>query len=198
MNVASTFRRTIAHAADEMIGSVFWIPLVVSAFSQMGEGHSLVLPWSLILSAWAARIAYEVICLYVLQALPAQHFFGLKVISTYHPEVGLGLNQAALRVLFAQFKYLLGPSIYFMALFHRDRQHLGDILAETRVVQIQERALPPKNRYVLASVLVFFSLLTSIGEAAAALAEDRINSKGVTLEIPKLDIHIDASRPGFS
>ena len=191
MNVASTFRRIVAHTSDEIIGSLFWLPLAVSAWSQMGQGQSIVIPWTLILAAWFGRMTYEILCIYVLQALPAQRFFGLKIVSTYHPEVGLSLGQVALRVLFAQFKYVLGPSIFFMALFHRDRQHLGDILAETRVVQFQERDFPPKARFILGSFLVFFSLVGSLSESARAIAANRFQQEGMIVEIPKWGAGLD-------
>lgn len=190
MNVAGTFRRTLAHIMDEMIGFIFWIPMLVSIVAKMGSSQAIVISWKLFFMCWLSRMAYEVICTYILQALPAQHFLGLKILSTYHPELGLGLSQTVLRVLFAQFKYLLGPSIYFMALFHRDRQHLGDILAETRVVQIHERSFAPKPRWVMGSLLVFLSLLINLGEAAEALAHKKVSRQGIVVEVPPLKINL--------
>jgi uncharacterized RDD family membrane protein YckC len=184
MYVANTFRRMMAHATDELIGSIFWIPLFFKAWKQMSGGEGILLPWWLVIGAWVARLSYEIICMYVLQSLPAQHFLGLRVISTYHPELGLGWAQVVLRVLFAQFKYILGPAIYFMALFHPERQHLGDILSETRVVQLQERAFPPKNRYVLASILVYFSLIGHLEEVVHFVSDGRIEKAGVKVEAP--------------
>jgi uncharacterized RDD family membrane protein YckC len=193
MYVASTFRRTLAHLSDEAIGSVFWIPLLVKAWVQAGRGHDIVLPWFLILSLWTARVVYEVLCVYVLQGLPAQRFFGLKVISTYHPELGLGLPQVVIRVLLAQFKYLLGPSIYFLALFHKERQHLGDILAETRVVQIQERNFLPKARTILGSILIYVSLVSSLGDVVSMVAENRVDRQGIWIEWPEFNVHFDGA-----
>jgi uncharacterized RDD family membrane protein YckC len=188
MYVASTFRRIIAHVMDESFGAIFWIPLAVNVWGQVGRGHNLVVPWPLIGYAVVARIAYEIICIYVLQALPAQYFLGLKIMSTYHPELGLGLMQVAIRVIFSQLKYVVGPSIYFMALFHRDRQHIGDILAETRVVQVQERFLGPKPHAILASILVFSSLVINLNEVVERIADNHISSQGIKIELPKFDI----------
>ncbi|MEY4616603.1 MAG: hypothetical protein RJB66_1563 [Pseudomonadota bacterium] len=188
MNVAGTFRRMLAHAIDEILGMVFLVPLIVSAFAQMGKGHSIVISWKLFFACWLSRMAYEVICIYMLQALPAQAFLGLRILSTYHPEMGIGLSQTVIRVLFAQFKYILGPSIFLMALLHRDRQHLGDILAETRVVQIQERAFTPKPRWVLGSILIFMSLVVNLGEATQALAHRKISKEGIVVGVPPIGL----------
>lgn len=193
MNVASTFRRMVAHSFDELLGSLFWIPLAVSAWRQMASSDHIVLSWSLFLSVWVLRLFYEIICTYALEALPAQHFLGLRIISTNHPELGLSLSQVVLRVLFAQFKYLLGPSIYFMALFHRQRQHLGDILSETRVVQVNERSLKPKNRYLIGSLLVFMSLITNLSKVVNFVAEENLSRRGIRIEAPRWEIQLDSS-----
>lgn len=195
MYVASTFRRVIAHLADELVGAIFWIPLVVKALVQLKYHQVLILPWSLVGICWLSRMAYEMICIYSLQSLPAQYFLGLKIVSTHHPELGLSLAQVALRVLFAQFKYILGPSIYFMALFHRERQHLGDILAETRVMQVQERLFVPKVRFILGSFLVYSSLLGSLNESVTMVVEKRLTGKGIRFETPEIEI---GSVPGIS
>jgi uncharacterized RDD family membrane protein YckC len=190
MYVASTFRRIVAHLSDELLGSVFWIPLLVNVFAQMGQGHTVLVPWTLLGAVWLGRMAYEIICIYVLQALPVQYFLGLRMISTYHPEMGLGLLQITIRVLVAQLKYLLGPSIYFMALFHRERQHLGDILAETRVVQTQERWMTVQSRAFIGSILVYSSLVTNLGQAVDLFAGKRISAEGIKVELPQLEIDL--------
>ncbi len=191
MYVASTFRRIIAHCADELISAVFLIPVVVSVWVQMSKDQDIIVPWRLLTSIWLARVCYEIICIYILQAMPAQRFFGLKILSTYHPELGLGLFQTTIRVLVAQLKYVLGPSIYFLALFHRDRQHLGDILAETRVVQINERNFSPKARIILGSILVFASLLMNLNEAIDFVGQGRISPQGIKVEMPTFELSLN-------
>lgn len=190
MYVASTFRRIMAHLSDELLSSVFFIPIIVSVFAQMSTHHEIVIPWKLFAAVWAARLVYEILCIYVLQALPAQYFLGLKILSTYQPEMGLGLLQITIRVLVGQLKYILGPSIYFMALFHRERQHIGDILAETRVVQIQERANSPKPMTVIASILVFSSLVVNLNESVEFVKQDRLTKQGVIFESPSISIQL--------
>ena len=133
---------------------------------------------------------YEIF-IYAFQALPAQYFLGLRIISTYHPEMGLALLQVVVRVVVAQFKYLLGPSIYFIALFHRERQHLGDILAETRVVQIQERILTTKSRAFVGSVLVYVSLTSNLSQVVELVSSKKISSSGFQVEMPKFEIEIN-------
>lgn len=188
--VASTFRRIIAHIFDEVIGSVFWIPLLIAAFSSLGKNQEILLPWILVFSVWIARMAYEIICIYILQALPGQYFLGLTIKSTHQPELGLSLFQTLIRVLFAQLKYVLGPSIYFMALFHRERQHIGDILAETRVVQDQERNLAPKARYFIGSIIVYISLTTNLGEFVEHLNQNKFNVSGLKIELPQFKLEL--------
>lgn len=179
MFVASTFRRTIAHVFDEMLGFMFWIPLVVIIIKHLSRGEDLVVGWKWVLIPWLARIVYEVLCIYTLQALPAQYFLGLKILSTHRPELGLGLSQIFIRVLTGQLKYILGPSIYFLALFHRERQHLGDILAETHVVQFNERLFYPKMRFILGSILVFGSLVSSLNTACEFVTNNKITRAGL-------------------
>lgn len=188
MHVASTMRRVSAHAIDELMGFIFWIPLIVYIWRHSNESPSLMISWKWILGLWVARMTYEILCIYVLQALPAQRFLGLKIISIHRPDMELSLMQAALRVLMAQFKYVFGPAIYFMALFHPERQHLGDIIAETQVVQFGERTFYPKVRFILGSILVYSSLVTNLSKSIDFVAEGRIQKEGVTIATPKLEL----------
>jgi len=191
MTVASTFRRIMAHSIDEMIGFIFAIPLLVYLWRHASQGNGVLVTWKWLLGLWIAKMTYETLCIYVLQALPAQHFFGLKIMSTHRPELGLGLFQSFLRVLMGQLKYIFGPSIYFMALFHRDRQHLGDIIAETKVVQFSERTFEPKIRFILGSILVYFTLVANLSNAVEFISSNRVKKEGIIIETPQLDIHIN-------
>ncbi len=188
MYVASTTRRVSAHLVDEIIGSIFWIPLLVYIWKHSSESPSVIISWKWILGLWAARMTYEILCIYVLQALPAQHFFGLKIKSTHHPDMELGLMQITLRVFMAQLKYIFGPAIYFMALFHPERQHLGDIIAETQVVQFSDRTFNPKARFILGSILVYSSLVTNLSKSVEFISEGGIQKEGVAIATPKFDI----------
>ena len=190
MYVASTFRRISAHAVDELFGSIFWIPLLVYFWKHSREGSEILISWKWIAAVWVAKMAYETLCIFVLQALPAQHFFGLKIMSTHQPEMGLGLMQTFLRVLMAQLKYILGPSIYFMALFHHKRQHLGDIVAETQVIQYNDRTFEPKARFILGSILVYSSLVTHLSNDIEFISRGRIHTEGIIVETPSLNFHI--------
>ncbi len=184
MFVASTFRRTVAHLFDEIIGFIFWVPILVVLVKQLSHGEELFVSWKWILVPWLARIIYEILIIHILQALPAQYFLGLKILSTHRPELGLGMRQVLIRVLTGQLKYILGPSIYFMALFHPERQHLGDILAETQLVQFNERLLYPKSRFILGSILVFFSLMSSLRASYEMVSQNSITPLGVEFSIP--------------
>lgn len=188
MHVASTARRVSAYAIDELMGFIFWIPLFLYVWKHSNESPSLLISWNWILGLWAARMTYETLCIYVLQALPAQYFFGLKIISIHHPNMGLSLMQSALRVLMAQFKYIFGPAIYFMALFHPERQHLGDIIAETQVVQLGDRMFNPKVHFIWGSILVYSSLVTNLSKSMEFVAEGRIQKEGVSISTPKLEL----------
>ena len=190
MHVANTFRRCVAHLSDESFGLIFWIPLFVKVMKQMEQGEAVLIPWNWILGLWIARMTFEIICVYVLQALPAQYFLGLRIRSTYYPELGLSLSQCMVRVLFSQMKYLLGPAIYFMALFHRERQHLIDIIAETRVVQIQERVFLPKSRYLIGSILVYTSLYSSLQKSVYYFSEAKITKKGIYISSPQISLDL--------
>lgn len=187
MYVASTVRRTVAHIMDEAIGALFWLPLFVLVWTKAMRGEDLLVHWKWILGIWIARMTYEVLCIYALQALPGQYFLGLKILSTHRPELGLGLSQVFIRVLMSQLKYILGPSIYFMALFHRERQHLGDVIAETHVVQYSERFFKPRMRFVLGSILVYFSLINNLSYARDFILEERVTRNGVVLRLPTMN-----------
>lgn len=189
MYVASTTRRISAHVMDEIIGSIFWIPLLVYIWKHSSESPSVIISWKWILGLWAARMTYEILCIYVLQALPGQQFFGLKIKSTHRPDMELGLMQITIRVFIAQLKYIFGPAIYFMALFHPERQHLGDIIAETQVVQFGDRTFHPKVRFILGSFLVYSSLVTNLSKSVEFISEGGIQKEGVVIATPKLDIH---------
>lgn len=169
----------IAHGIDEIIGGIFFIPLIVFAIKKISLGEEIYFQWKWILALSVSRFVYEALCLNFLQALPGQYFLGLRVISVEHPELGLGFGQCLVRVFVEQLKYLVGPSIYYMALFHKERQHIGDLLSESRVVQEHGRPQSFQMRYILGSILVYLSLVSHLGEAVQKFSEGTISSEGV-------------------
>jgi uncharacterized RDD family membrane protein YckC len=179
MYTANTKKRIIAHVLDQFMTYLFYLPLLIKVgIHYFKSGHEVIVPWTWLFSITILHMIFQTISLYVLRALPAQWLMGLQVVSTYHPEMGLSLSQCFIHALVDKLKFFVGNSVYYVGLINRERRHLINILAETRVVQKEpsDGILQPK--LAIGVVVIAFSLVGSIWENAQLIRESNFDKVG--------------------
>lgn len=179
MYTASTKKRIIAYFLDQFMTYLFYLPILVKiGLHYFKSGHEVIVPWTWLFGISFLHIIFQVICLYVLRALPAQWMMGLQVVSTYHPEMGLSLSQCFIHAIVDKLKFFIGNSLYYSGFFNRDRRHIINILAETRVVQRESTAEILQPRMAIGALLFGISLLGSVWENAQLLNESKFDRSG--------------------
>lgn len=164
MYTASTGQRIIAHLFDKSMNFIFWIPITIKlALHWIQGGQDFVVPWFWIFGTMGSQMVFQMLCLYWIDGTLGQWFMGLKTVSTFHPELGLSFFQCFIQSLAERLEIFLGNSLYFSGFAHRERRHLVNLLAETRVVQsLNQRKALVKTRTLLTIILCFFSMFATL------------------------------------
>lgn len=184
MYTASTSKRVVAYCLDQMLNGIFYLPLIIKAGLHYFKGLSEIeITWMWLFAVLSLQICYQIICLYLLNALPGQLLMGLKVVSTYHPEMGLSLSQCAIHAIAEKLKFFVNRSIYYSAFLNRERRHLVNLLAETRVVQQESAHGLVKPRWLLGSILIVFSLLFAVYESGEFISHSEFSRTGITIKL---------------
>jgi hypothetical protein len=168
---------------DQIMTYVFYLPLIIKVgFHYLKSGHEIFIPWSWLVVITCLHTVFQVICLYILRGNPAQWLLGLRVVSVYHPEMGLSLSQCFIHALGDKFKIFIGDALYYAAFWSRERRHLINLLAETRVVQkdSSEGLLQPKM--VLGTFLFSIALISGFYENVSLIRNSKFKSSGWIIE----------------
>ncbi len=184
MYTASTKRRVFAHLIDQTFQFIFYIPLIFKVIMNWFDVSPLILiPWTWIIILFAVNFFYQVLSLYFLDALPGQWLLGLKVVSLYHPELGLSLHQCVIHALGEKLKLFIGNGLYYSGFYNRERRHIINLLAETRVVQNgnSQGFIQPKK--ILAILLLVLSIATTTHSNAKFIQHIQFNSQ--YFQVPK-------------
>ena len=183
---ASTLRRLFAYMIDSSIlGVLTTFPLFLD-FRHWFFGADMHLSWARILALILIPFCYRLGFLMGMGATPGKWLLGLKVVD--HQTKGeLRLDQAALRTLaeYLNFFFHFAPQI--IALYRADRRQLGDLLAQTQVVQYFPRAFPAKPRPILATIAILISLSTAGENLRQTAAKLRVQTDGIILTVPDWD-----------
>jgi uncharacterized RDD family membrane protein YckC len=185
MYIASTKKRILAYLLDQIITYLFYLPLIIKVglhYLKTGSGHEILIPWSWLISIISLHTIFQVICLYVLRGLPAQWLLGLRVVSVYHPEIGLSLSQCFIHAIVEKLKFFIGNALYYSAFWNRERRHFINLLAETKVVQKVSAEGLLKPRMALGSILFIIAMLSSLYENANLIKYSKFKSTGWIIE----------------
>jgi uncharacterized RDD family membrane protein YckC len=183
MYIASTKKRVLAYLLDQIMTYVFYLPLLMKVgLHYIKSGHEILIPWSWLLSITCLHVLFQVICLYTLRGLPAQWLLGLRVVSIYHPEMGLSLSQCFIHAIADKFKFFIGNALYYSAFWNRERRHFVNLLAETRVVQKEAGNGLFKPRYMVGTILFVLTLVSSFYENISLVKYSKFKVTGWIIE----------------
>jgi tRNA nucleotidyltransferase (CCA-adding enzyme) len=179
---ASTFKRIIAHLIDEALVFVFYAPVYIKGMWLYFAKQDLVIPWFIILFPIGIRILYEAVFVYFLNGLPGQLLMGLRVQDSNFDKQKIFFVQSFIRALADRMRFFISIAYYAVGFLNSSRQHLGDLLSETRVVQEDNREEPPVVRKWTAIILIAFGILYGLSGSIQLLQELHFNSYGVDFE----------------
>jgi uncharacterized RDD family membrane protein YckC len=183
MYIASTKKRVLAYLFDQVMTYIFYLPLILKVgIHYLKSGHEVLIPWSWIISITGLHMIFQVICLYVLNGSPAQWLLGLRVVSTYHPELGLSLSQCFIHVIGDKLKFFIGNALYYSAFWDRDRRHFINLLAETKIVQKEPFDALLKPRLVIGSILFVIAMASSFYENIGIIEHSKLRTSGWIIE----------------
>lgn len=151
----STSRRVFALGIDGLI----LVPLILVVMLLLGARMSLSevrIPWAALIANIVISFSFQIFMLKKYSATPGKIAMGLKVVDAETKKPELTLQKAVLRVLsgFLSYPFSLAPQT--VALFRLDRRHLLDFIAGTQVMQNIPRPKPPKQRWIIGSILVLY------------------------------------------
>lgn len=178
---ASTLRRIVAHLIDETLVFMLYAPLFIKAVWLYFAKQELVIPWAYIEFSVGLRIFYETVFVYFLGGLPGQLLMGLKVQDNFE-RPKLLFVQSFIRSLADRLRFFMSIAYYAVGFLNSSRRHLGDLLSETRVVQMESREEPPVIRKFSAIILILFGLLYGLSGSIQMMQELKFSSYGVNFE----------------
>ncbi|WP_291516217.1 RDD family protein [Bdellovibrio sp. ArHS] len=167
--VPSTIRRLIAHAIDQVVRLIFYIPFLKPFFLLIFTDDQVPVSFFTLALLFLIPAIYEFIFLVVMQATPGKWFMGLKVVPFSNPKEALDWRQCVLRPLTERLTFFFSWALYALAFFRYDRTHLADWVAETRVVQFKPRVTRAQIRWITGSLLVFLYVYEGLVSSAAVL-----------------------------
>lgn len=180
MYTASTRKRILAYVLDQCVNFIFYFPLIVKVTVHwLHNSHEILIPWNWLFLTFFAQICYQVSCYYFIEGLPGQWLLGLKLVSVYHPEMGLSFIQCLIQAIGEKLKWLLGNALYVTAFTNRERRHLVNILAETRVVQSHHRSGIVKIRMGVAVVLALLALGSTLTKNAEYYKKSKFTKSAI-------------------
>jgi uncharacterized RDD family membrane protein YckC len=183
MYIASTKKRVLAYLLDQFMTFIFYLPLILKVgLHYIKSGHEIFIPWNWFISIVTLHIIFQVICLYILKALPAQWLLGLRVVSLYHPELGLSLSQCFIHAIVDKLKFFIGNAIYYSAFWNRERRHITNLLAETRVMQKEPSDGLLRPRWILGTLLFLVAVISGFVETAGMIRHSTFNRNGWNIE----------------
>lgn len=135
-------RRFCAFIVDQILISLFFIPVGEHGIRAWVTGEDLFVPWHWIVISAVASLAFRTCFLYFLSATPGKFFLGLRVVS--YPDCNsLSFLQSLLRALADSLSLFFGYAPRTLALMRFDRRQVSDWIAETWVTQ--KAPLPRPN-----------------------------------------------------
>lgn len=157
MNTASTYRRFYAKIIDQILVSIFWLPVLIQLGFSYFSKSLFIIEWKWLILSFVLQFSYKVFFLKFLSATPGKLIMGLKLVSQSGSE--LSWLQIILRVLADHLSVFFGWGLYSLAFLRFDRTHVSDWVAETRVIQKASREEPVRRRPLLALLLfLYFSI----------------------------------------
>ena len=149
--VPSTKRRILAGSIDQII---IMIPAVVIFYPNLKallNTSEIKINIFVLAAVVSCQFLYFFLSYLLLEATLGQKLVGQKLVSLSGEK--LAAIQIAIRVLCDQLSVFFSFGLFCLIFFRFDRTHLSDWLAETKVVQDEERKMPAVRRAVVCVLL---------------------------------------------
>lgn len=182
MNTGSSLRRILAYFIDEFLALFFYLPLVVKGVIVYFYSEDKIIGWAWIFLPVIIRLIYETLSVKSLGALPGQYLMGLRVVDANDVQKGPTTLQCFIRTLSERLRFFVGNAFYLVGLLNLERQHIGDLISETRVVQSAIREKEPKAYKAIGWILVILFALWGFSSALSQVKGIRPTIHGVDLE----------------
>lgn len=182
-SVASTWKRLFARSVDGAISYVFFIPVGLNVVWSFFAKGSFDIRLNVFLLCWLMAFLYEVVFVWLFGATIGKWLFGLRVVHATSSTRRPSLIQSALRNLANQLSFFLSWAPFCVAFLRYDRRHLADWLAETRVVQSTPRLVPPRIRWIVGPLLIWFLAQSGLENSRHFLRRLELNNGVIHLQI---------------
>jgi uncharacterized RDD family membrane protein YckC len=184
VETAATEKRILAFGVDRIVEAILYLPIWVQlAASYLSDGvYSVSL--RVVLACLLMHLLYDWMFLYFLGGTVGKLLFGLRVVPRREPFQTLTLMQSLLRPLTDRLSIFFGQALRALAFIRFDRTHVSDWVAETWVVQTVPRRRRPLRRYVLAVLIVLFSLSSSFLQFYRLVQSAHFDQGRVTFDVP--------------
>jgi uncharacterized RDD family membrane protein YckC len=162
--VASWPKRITAYWIDSIITWFCLLPVWIQLIGTYFTDGAPILSVKWLIVGILLALFYQWMFLYFLGGTLGKLLVGLRVVSIHQSqEFGqdLGLFQSLLRVLTNGLSIFFGDALRALAFLRLDRRHVGDWVAETRVVQSTPLGHFPRRHWVLGIVIFFLSFTSS-------------------------------------
>lgn len=169
--VPSTWKRLAAVVIDQLVILPFYLPFAKKFFTVFFTDDDIYLGLIQLFVLFMVPALYEFVFLVVMQATPGKWLLGLQVVPQDNPYQELHWTQCVMRPLVGRLSFFFAWGIYALAFFRYDRTHLGDWMAETRVIQFVPRVRRAKLRWVLGTIFVLMYAYEGLTYSAAVLSQ---------------------------
>lgn len=159
--------RLNAFIIDSILRWLMVLPLIKPMFAMIEEEQISVSLWYVIFIVLYWFI-YDFVFLALFQATPGKILMSLRVDSKEGGE--LHWQQAFLRVSATRLTFFLGLGLYATALYSKERRHLFDWFAETRVVAEKPIQEEFRKHWIFGTMVVLFYLSDGLFYSAALLS----------------------------
>lgn len=159
--------RLNAFIIDSILRWVMVLPFLKPLFGVLEEEDVAISLWYVIFIALYWFI-YDFVFLSLFQATPGKILMSLHVDSK--DGKSLQWQHAFLRVLATRLTFFLGLGLYATALFSKERRHLFDWFAETKVVAEKPVQEEFRKHWVFGTLVILFYLSDGLFYSAALLS----------------------------
>lgn len=167
--VPSTWARLFARLLDQVFQLLFYIPFGKILFDLVFTEDDVVISLWQLLALFLIPAIYEGVFLVLMQRSPGKWFLGLKVVPSHDVHAKLRWDQCLLRPLVGRLSFFFSLAPYALAFFRYDRTHLGDWVAETRVIQFTPRSSRPKIRWIVGTFFILTNAFEGMSSSARIL-----------------------------
>lgn len=159
--------RLNAFIIDSFLRWILVLPFLKPLLGMLEDEQISISLWYVIFIALYWFI-YDFVFLALFQATPGKLLMGLRVDSKEGKE--LQWQQALLRVLATRLTFFLGLGLYATALFSKERRHLFDWFAETRVIAEKPVQEEFRKHWIFGTLLVLFYLSDGLFYSATLMS----------------------------